>query len=58
MRFWVRKLIRHKYIIVEPTITNHIQNPDEDNKLCRTDRVVDTLPGLSRFQQATIHQGG
>ncbi|OQV03397.1 FAD binding domain-containing protein [Cladophialophora immunda] len=31
-------------------------NPDKDGKLSRTDRMVDTMPGLSRFQQATLHQ--
>ncbi|KEZ41684.1 hypothetical protein SAPIO_CDS6851 [Scedosporium apiospermum] len=31
-------------------------NPDGENKLCRTNTIVDTQPGLSRFQQATIHQ--
>jgi hypothetical protein len=33
------------------------QNPDQDGKLYRSDRIVDTIPGLSRFQQATLHQG-
>ncbi|CAG9983864.1 unnamed protein product [Clonostachys byssicola] len=31
-------------------------NPDEHRKLYRSDMIVDTVPGLSRFQQATLHQ--
>ncbi|WAO91409.1 Hypothetical protein NCS54_00887700 [Fusarium falciforme] len=31
-------------------------NPGENKKLYRSDRIVDTMPGLSRFQQATLHQ--
>ncbi|KAF1980310.1 hypothetical protein BU23DRAFT_495713 [Bimuria novae-zelandiae CBS 107.79] len=31
-------------------------NPDRSNKLYRSDAIVDTVPGLSRFQQATLHQ--
>ncbi|SPO03695.1 probable FAD monooxygenase [Cephalotrichum gorgonifer] len=31
-------------------------NPDKDNRLYRSDTIVDTKPGLSRFQQATLHQ--
>ncbi|KIW99995.1 uncharacterized protein Z518_10923 [Rhinocladiella mackenziei CBS 650.93] len=31
-------------------------NPNEHNELQRSDTIVDTLPGLSRFQQATLHQ--
>ncbi|KIL93722.1 phenol 2-monooxygenase [Fusarium avenaceum] len=31
-------------------------NPDENQNLYRSDRMVDTKPGLSRFQQATLHQ--
>ncbi|KAH8801442.1 FAD binding domain protein [Xylogone sp. PMI_703] len=32
-------------------------NPDESGKIYRSDRVVDTIPGISRFQQATLYQG-
>lgn len=32
-------------------------NPDEAGVLRRSDRIADTLPGLSRFQQAVLHQG-
>lgn len=32
-------------------------NPDEAGILRRSDRIADTLPGLSRFQQAVLHQG-
>ncbi|KAH6954216.1 hypothetical protein DER45DRAFT_646022 [Fusarium avenaceum] len=31
-------------------------NPDNNQNLYRSDRMVDTKPGLSRFQQATLHQ--
>ncbi|KAK4544859.1 hypothetical protein LTR36_003763 [Oleoguttula mirabilis] len=31
-------------------------NPDKRNLLYRSDSIVDTPPGLSRFQQATLHQ--
>lgn len=31
-------------------------NPDKDNRLYRSDMIVDTMPGISRFQQATLHQ--
>ncbi|KAI9154778.1 Phenol hydroxylase [Paramyrothecium foliicola] len=31
-------------------------NPNQSGKLHRSDSIVDTLPGLSRFQQATLHQ--
>ncbi|KAB5581282.1 hypothetical protein GE09DRAFT_1085771 [Coniochaeta sp. 2T2.1] len=31
-------------------------NPDEHQNLYRSDKIVDTMPGLSRFQQATLHQ--
>lgn len=33
------------------------ENPDENNTLYRSDSIVDTMPGISRFQQATLHQG-
>ncbi|KAJ6788229.1 hypothetical protein PWT90_04373 [Aphanocladium album] len=32
-------------------------NPDEEGVLRRSDRIADTMPGLSRFQQAVLHQG-
>lgn len=32
-------------------------NPSEQGGLHRSGKIVDTIPGLSRFQQATIHQG-
>lgn len=32
-------------------------NPDENGVLRRSDRIPDTIPGLSRFQQAVLHQG-
>ncbi|ATY67381.1 FAD monooxygenase [Cordyceps militaris] len=32
-------------------------NPDEAGILRRSDRMADTTPGLSRFQQAVLHQG-
>ncbi|KAN0089908.1 FAD binding domain protein [Hyaloscypha variabilis] len=32
-------------------------NPDEDGVLRRSDRIPDTIPGISRFQQVVLHQG-
>lgn len=32
-------------------------NPDETGRIRRTDRIPDTTPGVSRFQQVVLHQG-
>lgn len=32
-------------------------NPDDNGLLHRTDRLIDTIQNLSRFQQAVLHQG-
>ncbi|KAL5356818.1 FAD binding domain-containing protein [Aspergillus floccosus] len=32
-------------------------NPDKDGVLRRSDRIPDTIPGISRFQQVVLHQG-
>ncbi|KAJ5355556.1 uncharacterized protein N7496_012768 [Penicillium cataractarum] len=32
-------------------------NPDENGNLRRSDRIPDTIPGISRFQQVVLHQG-
>lgn len=32
-------------------------NPDEDGVIRRSDRIPDTIPGISRFQQVVLHQG-
>ncbi|KAM0253642.1 hypothetical protein ACHAQJ_007154 [Trichoderma viride] len=32
-------------------------NPDENGIIQRSDRIADTIPGLSRFQQVVLHQG-
>ncbi|KAI9815565.1 MAG: hypothetical protein M1827_002699 [Pycnora praestabilis] len=32
-------------------------NPDADGVIRRTDRIPDTIPGISRFQQVVLHQG-
>ncbi|CAG9952822.1 unnamed protein product [Clonostachys rosea f. rosea IK726] len=32
-------------------------NPDENGVIRRTDRIADTIPKISRFQQSVIHQG-
>ncbi|KAF4167690.1 hypothetical protein CNMCM6936_004535 [Aspergillus lentulus] len=32
-------------------------NPDKDGIIRRSDRIPDTIPGLSRFQQVVLHQG-
>jgi len=33
------------------------QNPDPSGMIRRTDRIPDTIPGISRFQQVVLHQG-
>jgi len=35
----------------------YLWNPDENKVIRRTDRLLDTIPGLSRFQQVVLHQG-
>jgi len=32
-------------------------NPDKDGIIRRSDRIPDTIPGVSRFQQVVLHQG-
>ncbi|RFU79417.1 phenol 2-monooxygenase [Trichoderma arundinaceum] len=32
-------------------------NPDENGTIKRSDRIADTIPGISRFQQVVLHQG-
>lgn len=32
-------------------------NPDQDGIIRRGDRIPDTIPGISRFQQVVLHQG-
>ena len=32
-------------------------NPDQEGKIRRTDRMPDTPPGISRFQEVVLHQG-
>ena len=32
-------------------------NPDKDGAIQRSDRIPDTVPGVSRFQQVVLHQG-
>ncbi|KAB5540448.1 FAD binding domain protein [Coniochaeta sp. 2T2.1] len=32
-------------------------NPDENGLIRRSDRIPDTIPGISRFQQLVLHQG-
>jgi phenol 2-monooxygenase len=32
-------------------------NPDENGVIRRSDRIPDTIPGVSRFQQVVLHQG-
>lgn len=32
-------------------------NPDDKGTIRRTDRIPDTIPGISRFQQVVLHQG-
>ena len=32
-------------------------NPDETGRIRRTDRIPDTIPGISRFHEVVLHQG-
>ncbi|KAJ5159399.1 uncharacterized protein N7482_006403 [Penicillium canariense] len=32
-------------------------NPDDQGQIRRSDRIPDTIPGISRFQQVVLHQG-
>lgn len=32
-------------------------NPDQKGRIQRSDRIPDTIPGISRFQQVVLHQG-
>ena len=32
-------------------------SPDETGRIRRTDRIPDTIPVISRFQEVTLHQG-
>lgn len=32
-------------------------NPDEQGVIRRSDRIPDTIPNISRFQQIVLHQG-
>ena len=32
-------------------------NPDKDGVIRRSDQIPDTIPGISRFQEAVLHQG-
>lgn len=32
-------------------------NPDENGRIRRSDRIADTIPGVSRFTQVVLHQG-
>lgn len=34
-----------------------LYNPDENGHIRRTDRIPDTLPGISRYHQVVLHQG-
>lgn len=34
-----------------------VWNPDKDGIIRRSDRIPDTIPGISRFQQVVLHQG-
>ncbi|BEJ11446.1 hypothetical protein CspHIS471_0108680 [Cutaneotrichosporon sp. HIS471] len=34
-----------------------LYNPDASGKIHRTDRIPDTLPGISRYHQVVLHQG-
>ncbi|KAF5257235.1 hypothetical protein FOXYS1_12254 [Fusarium oxysporum] len=54
IRFWVSVVLLIRSQV--EAIAYPDQNPDQDGKLYRSDRIVDTIPGLSCFQQATLHQ--
>jgi hypothetical protein len=54
IRFWVGFTIP---LMHEDDYADICKNPDERGQLYRSDAIVDTKPGISRFQQATLHQG-
>jgi len=35
----------------------YLWNPDQDGVIRRSNRIPDTIPGISRFQQVVLHQG-
>ena len=35
----------------------NLWNPDESGVIRRSDKIPDTIPGISRFQQVVLHQG-
>ena len=35
----------------------NLWNPDSDGRIQRSDKIPDTIPGISRFQQVVLHQG-
>jgi len=35
----------------------NLWNPDDNGQIQRSDRIPDTTPGISRFQQVVLHQG-
>ena len=35
----------------------NLWNPDDKGQIQRSDRIPDTTPGISRFQQVVLHQG-
>jgi phenol 2-monooxygenase len=35
----------------------NLWNPDSNGRIQRSDRIPDTIPGISRFQQVVLHQG-
>lgn len=46
-----------KSIAVVLLLICHIQNPDESGRIRRTDRRPNNTPGISRYQEVTLHQG-
>ncbi|KAK5169329.1 uncharacterized protein LTR77_005304 [Saxophila tyrrhenica] len=52
--FWVLHLLRATPRLL---ITDDFQNPDNNGVIRRTDRIPDTILGISRFQQSVLHQG-
>ena len=46
-----------KRIAVVLLLMCHVQNPDESGRIRRTDRRPNNIPGISRYQEVTLHQG-
>ena len=46
-----------KSIAIVLLLICHTQNPDESGRIRKTDRRPNNTPGISRYQEVTLHQG-